>query len=279
MWSNDRCSLRSLDRNQSKLFRTVVQGSVESVLALNPIPVLVHVGGIDYEHERLGMKPVDQQVVNNATLAIGHATVLDLAIHQFGCVVCADPLNEVKRFRAFDHELAHVGHIEHSIPFTDGVVFFRQACVRYRHSVPSKRDHFRPERLVLSVERGEFQISRFHGGQLRRRKYNAPDGFVYLCSDMAYEIVTAPQAAQSFKEIIEAAQTVSLVGAENVRRTVLNRLQELSLNPLNQTRKAQFKGMPGDVRSVQVLEYRIYFLVQIERIVLLDCFLDVPVNS
>jgi len=96
---------------------------------------------------------------------------------------------------------------------------------------------------------------------------------------MAYEIVTAPQAAQSFKEIIEAAQTVSLVGAENVRRTVLNRLQELSLNPLNQTRKAQFKGMPGDVRSVKVLEYRIYFLVQIERIVLLDCFLDVPVNS
>ena len=93
---------------------------------------------------------------------------------------------------------------------------------------------------------------------------------------MAYEIAVAPQAAQAFKELIEAAQAVSLVGAEHARRSVLNCLQELALNPFGQTRKAQFNGMPGDVRSVQVLEYRIYFLVQIERIIVLDCFIDVP---
>ena len=96
---------------------------------------------------------------------------------------------------------------------------------------------------------------------------------------MAYEIVAAPQAVKSFQELIAAAQGQSLVGAENARRTILTRLQQLALNPQGQTRKAQFKGMPGDVRSVQVLEYRIYFLVQIERIILLDCFLDVAVED
>lgn len=101
----------------------------------------------------------------------------------------------------------------------------------------------------------------------------------YLRGVMAYEIIVAPQAVKSFQELIEAAQAVSLVGAENARRTILTRLQQLALNPQGQTRKAQFKGMPGDVRSVQVLEYRIYFLVQIERIILLDCFLDVPVTE
>lgn len=96
---------------------------------------------------------------------------------------------------------------------------------------------------------------------------------------MAYEIVAAPQAVKAFRELIEAAQAKSLVGAENARRAILNRLQELALNPQGQTRKANFKGMPGDVRSVLILEYRIYFIVQVDRIVLLDCFLDVPVNA
>ena len=96
---------------------------------------------------------------------------------------------------------------------------------------------------------------------------------------MAYEIVAAPQAVKAFRDLIESAQAKSLVGAENARRAILNCLQELALNPQGQTRKANFKGMPGDVRSALILEYRIYFIVQVERIVLLDCFLDVPVNS
>ena len=101
----------------------------------------------------------------------------------------------------------------------------------------------------------------------------------YLRGVMAYEIVAAPQAVKAFQELIEAAQAQSLVGAEHARRTILTRIQELALNPQGQTRKAQFKGMPGDVRSAQILEYRIYFLVQIERITLLDCFIDVPVTD
>lgn len=124
---------------------------------------------------------------------------------------------------------------------------------------------------MLGVEWGQFQFSRLHGV----RKYDE----AYLRGVMAYEIVAAPQAVKSFQELIVAAQGQSLVGAENARRTILTRLQQLALNPQGQTRKAQFKGMPGDVRSVQVLEYRIYFLVQIERIILLDCFLDVPVED
>ena len=96
---------------------------------------------------------------------------------------------------------------------------------------------------------------------------------------MAYEIVAAPQAVKAFQELIEAAQAKSLVGAENARRAILNRLQELALNPQSQTRKANFRGMPGDVRSVSVLEYRVYFIVQVERVIVLDCFLDIPVTG
>lgn len=69
---------------------------------------------------------------------------------------------------------------------------------------------------------------------------------------MAYEIIAAPQAVASFKELIRDAQEKSLVGAEQARRTVVTRLRELALNPSTGTRKGQFKGMPGDVRSVQV---------------------------
>ncbi len=113
---------------------------------------------------------------------------------------------------------------------------------------------------------------------MRARKYDEPDGKCTFVG-MAYEIAIAPRAVEAFKEVIEAAQATSLIGAENARRAVLNRLQELALSPQVGTRKAQFKGMPGDVRSAQVLEYRIYFLVQIERITVLDCFLDVPLPS
>lgn len=86
----------------------------------------------------------------------------------------------------------------------------------------------------------------------------------------SYEVVVSNRASRAFQQVYEKVRTASLIASEDVRTAVLARLEKLATNPVADSRKAKFPNMPGDARSVTVLRYRIYYLIQARRVIVLD---------
>lgn len=74
--------------------------------------------------------------------------------------------------------------------------------------------------------------------------------------------------------MLETVRSTSLVGAEDARVAVINRLRKLAVNNTGQTRKANFANLDGEFRSVVAWNYRIYYLIEEKRIVILDMIID-----
>ena len=88
------------------------------------------------------------------------------------------------------------------------------------------------------------------------------------------KLIITNKACDSFRTLIENVSSTSLVGAEDARTVIINRLRKLAINPNQQSRKAKFSSLSGDFRSVLAWNYRIYYKVEDDRVIVLDLFLD-----
>lgn len=90
----------------------------------------------------------------------------------------------------------------------------------------------------------------------------------------AYKVIITDRAYNSFRRILDVVRATSLIGAEDARIVVLNRMKKLASNPVNQSRKAKFFSLEGDYRSVLAWNYRIYYKVEEKRVIVMDVILD-----
>ncbi|MCH2200001.1 MAG: type II toxin-antitoxin system RelE/ParE family toxin [Flavobacteriales bacterium] len=89
-----------------------------------------------------------------------------------------------------------------------------------------------------------------------------------------YKVLVSERAEEAFRTLIEKVASTSLIGAEDARMAVMNRMRKLGSNPIHQSRKAKFSSLNGDYRSILAWNYRIYYKVEDKRVVILDLFLD-----
>lgn len=91
---------------------------------------------------------------------------------------------------------------------------------------------------------------------------------------MKTPVILSDRAASAVRRIVQRTQETSLIGAEEVREVIINRLKRLSLNPEADSRKAKFDRLDGNYRSIVVWDYRIYYKIEEKRIVVLDFMLE-----
>jgi hypothetical protein len=136
--------LWTLHGQQAHVVADIRQLSVEGVVLLDPVPVLGHVAGVHHEYI-VPVVPVlhaiNEQVVHDTTLAVGHAAILHLTYLQFTGVVARDVLDEVQSLRTTHEEFAHVAHIEHAHAIAHGLVLIDHASVLHRHEVACEGYH------------------------------------------------------------------------------------------------------------------------------------------
>lgn len=88
------------------------------------------------------------------------------------------------------------------------------------------------------------------------------------------KVIISARAEDAFRTLIEKVRSTSLIGAEDARVVIINRLRKLCGNPMHQSRKAKFSSLEGDFRSVLAWNYRIYYKLEEERVIVLDLILD-----
>ncbi len=91
------------------------------------------------------MDAVDEHVVHHATLTVGEAGVLHLAVEEVLDVVGGDILHEVLGDGTFGAEFAHVAHVEHAHVVADVVVLLDEGGVLDGHVVACKLCHLGAE--------------------------------------------------------------------------------------------------------------------------------------
>lgn len=136
---------------------------------------------------------------------------------------------------------------------------------------------------------GQFHHDVFHApkvGPSTPRKWGAPLEFSPLLlplddlSPVNRTVVIADRAVTAMERIVRHLQGASLIGAERAKDGLLARMRALAGNAMpNDARKARFESIPGDIRSVLAQNHRIYYLIEEERVVILDVILDAPVHS
>ena len=113
------------------------------------IPVLLHVGGIDYEQICLAVNAVCEKIVHDTALAVGEAVILHLSGIEKRRVIGRDILYECKGVGAFYPYLTHVRHIEYSDSVPDRIVFLSDTYILNRHIVSGERNHLGTQSYVL----------------------------------------------------------------------------------------------------------------------------------
>ena len=94
------------------------------------------------DHDQIPVTaPVDDDVVDDATVFVQHGGILGLADLQQGNVIDGDVIEILHRPIAENFDSAHVGNIEETCPFTDSHVFIDNTAVGNRHAVTGKRHH------------------------------------------------------------------------------------------------------------------------------------------
>jgi hypothetical protein len=106
--------------------------------------------------------PVDDQVVDDATLLVRQEGVLRLAVADAVEVVREHRLQELVRGGAFDVQLPHVGDIERARVAPDGEVLGNHSLVLHGHLPARKRHHSGAGRHVALVQRRPAE-GRVHG--------------------------------------------------------------------------------------------------------------------
>lgn len=91
---------------------------------------------------------------------------------------------------------------------------------------------------------------------------------------MKNPVILSDRAANTIRRIVTRTQETSLIGGEEVREAIFNRLKSLSLHPETDSRKAKFDRLDGNYRSLLLWDYRIYYKVEEDRVVVLDVILE-----
>ncbi len=82
------------------------------------------------------------------------------------------------------------------------------------------------------------------------------------------------RAVSSLQRIVMSLKSVSLIGGEDARTAIINRIKRLTSNPTAGTRVAKFEKLVGDYRSFQIWDYRVYFKIEESRVIVLEIIVD-----
>lgn len=88
------------------------------------------------------------------------------------------------------------------------------------------------------------------------------------------QVIITDRAYNAFRRIVRQVKSTSLIGAEDARTAILNRIRKICANPANDSRPADFATIPGEFRSALAWNYRIYYKVEEGKVILLDIILD-----
>ncbi len=90
----------------------------------------------------------------------------------------------------------------------------------------------------------------------------------------SYSFFFTQPAVESLQKMIEDVQEVSLLSAEKVRSRIFHKLHLLHHHPTQGSKKIDLPGVEGHLRLATVLNYKIYFKLESERIIVLDLLID-----
>ena len=111
----DGFGVRSLESDETDVVALVHELDIELAGQFTDVcPVLVDVRSVDHEPETLLSHPVDQQVIDDSAIRQAEHAVLYLSEGQLRWIIRGHIRHERQSSGPFDHELAHVGHIEHA---------------------------------------------------------------------------------------------------------------------------------------------------------------------
>ena len=127
-------------------------------LGADMLPVLVDIGGVDAEHVGFGVDAVNQDVVDDAPAAVGHAGVLHLAVEELRNVVGRDALQQIERPGTLDPDFAHVAHVEDPGAVAHGHVLVVDAREFDGHVVSREFGHLGARGDVVLGEYGGFHM-------------------------------------------------------------------------------------------------------------------------
>jgi hypothetical protein len=88
------------------------------------------------------------------------------------------------------------------------------------------------------------------------------------------EFVFSKSAADTFMQIVMDMQQVSLLSAEKVRKRIMHKLHLIQHQPMQSSKKVELSGLDGHIRVATVLNYKIYYLLEENRICVVDILID-----
>ena len=95
----------------------------------------------------------------------------------------------------------------------------------------------------------------------------------------SYEFYFTPNAAESFLRIIQDVQEVSLLSAEKVRSRIFHKLHLIHHHPSQGSKRIELPGVEGHMRLATVLNYKIYFRLDAQRIIVMEMLMDKEAKS
>jgi plasmid stabilization system protein ParE len=87
------------------------------------------------------------------------------------------------------------------------------------------------------------------------------------------EFYFTERARDSFRDVVAQLQQVSLIAAERVRNKIFHKLHLIHHHPLQGSKKIELT-IDGHFRVATVLDYKIYYLVDHDRIMVLEILQD-----
>ena len=94
------------------------------------------------------------------------------------------------------------------------------------------------------------------------------------------DVILVDRATTSIERIFRQLQGASLIGAERAKDEITFRMRNLGSNAIpGDARKAKFEAIADDIWSVLAHNHRIYYLVEADRVVILDVILDAEIHS
>jgi hypothetical protein len=89
-----------------------------------------------------------------------------------------------------------------------------------------------------------------------------------------HEVVITKQATDILHQTINDLQSVSLLSADKVRSKFFHKFHQIQHDPLQSSKVVELQGMQGHFRVTTVLNHKIYFKVEEEKIIVLDILLE-----
>lgn len=91
---------------------------------------------------------------------------------------------------------------------------------------------------------------------------------------MKYDVIISDRAANSYRRIVANTKKISLIGGEDAKTAILQKIRRLGSNPDFGSRQASFEKLDGNFRSVNVWDYKMYYKVEEDRVIVLDIIVD-----